>query len=177
MEQTRPHPRLPFILLHVDRPSAEEIAEANAANAASDEYLGDPDLHASATIGGNYVVYPYIPRDADDETLFAHLAHAAERTFFLENGGGFLHLRDKAQEAAESGDLTTLCLLAEGFGYWRAVTEAHRRATRAVASSLDPESIFDPAPPPLSFFDALAHPPTILASYHEQRGQRTKANA
>ena len=79
-------------------------------------------------IEDNYVVYPYFPCDADEETLFAQLAHEAEVTFFCEGGDGFLHLRTKAQEAANAGDLETLCLLAEGFGYWRGATEAHQRA-------------------------------------------------
>ena len=185
MQQTRPHPRLPFILLHIKHPDAEDVAAWEQAQAREpEEYIPAPESQAWASIAHaaddwQLGFSPTLHADEidDDEAIFARLALAAERDFFREKDGAFLHLRQKAQEAAESGDLTTLCLLAEGFGYWRGVTEARRRAASAVASSLDPESVFAPPHEPLSFFSELAKPPTILASYHEQRGELTKADA
>jgi hypothetical protein len=182
-QTTRPHPRLPFIVLHIEYPDAEDLAAWEAAQAREpDEYIPSPDSRAWASIthdGDNWQLGfgGTLVADEDEEATFQRLALAAERDFFRERDGAFLHLRQKAQEAAASGDLTTLCLLAEGFGYWRAITEANRRAVRAVASSLDTESAFPAESEPLSFFSELAQPPTILASYHEQRGERAKADA
>jgi hypothetical protein len=179
MQQTRPHPRLPFIVLHIEHPDAEDLAAWEAAQAREpDEYIPAPESKTWASITHQEDEWQLglsstLDPAEDDEATFKRLALTAERDFFREHDGAFLHLRQKAQEAAESGDLTTLCLLAEGFGYWRAITEASRRAAHAVASSLDPESVFNAASEPLSFFSELAEPPTILASYHEQRGQRT----
>ena len=78
--------------------------------------------------------------------------------FFFTEGGSFLFLRDKAQEALEAGDVTMLCLLAEGFGYWRGATEAHERASAYYVRSLDPGERPCRPPPPLSFFAKLADP-------------------
>jgi hypothetical protein len=179
MQQTRPHPRLPFIVLHIERPDDEDFAAWEQAQAREpDEYIPVPASTTWASIthqedewqlGDSSTLDPA----EDDEAIFKRLALTAERDFFREHDGAFLHLRQKAQEAAAVGDLTALCFLAEGFGYWRGVTEARRRAASAVASSLDPENAFAPPQEPLSFFSELAEPPTILASYHEQRGQRT----
>ncbi len=179
MQQTRPHPRLPFIVLHIERPDDEDFAAWEQAQAREpDEYIPVPASTTWASIthqedewqlGDSSTLDPA----EDDEAIFKRLALTAERDFFREHDGAFLHLRQKAQEAAESGDLTTLCLLAEGFGYWRAITEASRRAVRAVEYSLAAERLFPLPQEPLSFFSELAEPPTILASYHEQRGQRT----
>ncbi len=174
-EISRPHPRLPFITLHIDRPTDDELAAIAAWEDETGEPSGGGDLTASATIEGNPIVYPYLPQEADDEALFASLALDAERAFFQEEGG-FLHLRGKAREAAAAGDLETLCLLAEGFGYWRGATEAHRRAAAYFSQSLDPDKKPNAPAPPLSLFAELADPPTILADYHDQQRRRAEVS-
>jgi hypothetical protein len=172
-EISRPHPRLPFITLTIDRPTDAEMDEAVVVSH-EEGFCCLPSLSASADIENNYVIYPYKPGDeADDETIFAGLAHNVEVSFFREQGG-FLHLRMKAEEAAAKGDLEMLCLLAEGFGYWRGATEAHNRAADYHARSLDPAARPHTPPEPLSFFAALADPPTILADYHEQRRKKSQ---
>jgi hypothetical protein len=55
-EIVRPHPRLPFITLTVDRPTEAEIAEAREwweQHDDGEEYFTRPDLKASADIEGN----------------------------------------------------------------------------------------------------------------------------
>jgi hypothetical protein len=119
-EINRPHPRLPFITLTVDRPTEAELAQADVDNTTGDfEYLVNPQLTAHAAIGKDHLIYPHGPAPkSDDEQIFGNLAHDAERIFFTEQGS-FLFLRDKVREAREAGDVKMLCLLAEGFGYWR----------------------------------------------------------
>jgi hypothetical protein len=51
-------------------------------------------------------------------------------------------------------------------------TEAHDRASEYYVRSLDPSERPRSPPTPLSFFDKLADPPTILADYHEQNRKK-----
>ena len=153
---TQPHPSLPFIELHIDRPSAEELAEWGQLIASSEDYIDGPDLHASATIDREVLVDSYLASEADhptNETLFAEIAQYAETSLFEETGP-WKHLGWLIAKAVEAGDFATLALLAQGFGYWQGVNEAHARASSLLndAAPGRPRT-YQNRPFPLSLFD------------------------
>ena len=153
---TQPHPSLPFIELHIDRLSESELAEWDELIANSEDYVDYPhDLRASATIDREVLVDSYLASGADhptNESLFSELAQYAEAALFEERGP-WRHLRWLTAEATRKGDFATLATLAQGFGYWQGINEAHSRAVQLL-NGADPArpGTYQNRPFPLSLF-------------------------
>jgi len=150
-EITHSHPAFPFIKIHIKQ-------EINAGE------LG-AETHVSSSIDGNPLEYGSSYLNRTPEACLALALRSAEQTFFREEGA-FYHLRMKMDEAADRGDLPTLCALAEGRGYWRGIDAAERAHIAAIQgadhqpfTALDPlrgepypaplETVKDEAPEPV----------------------------
>src|SRR5271166_761122 len=120
---THKHPTFPFIEVHF-----------------SDD--GEGETRVASTVDGEtmehgYAIFNKTPAEALDYAL-----KAAETAFFTERGP-FYHLRAKTREAAERGDLLTLCALVEGAGYWRGyhtATQAHLAAIQQAEADAQPNT-------------------------------------